>query len=364
MSRIYLSPPDVGPTEREALLRALDSGWVAPAGPELDAFERELAAATGRSHAVALSSGTAALHLALLGLGVGPGDTVFVPTLTFVATANAVRYVGGEPVLLDSEERSWNVDPALVVEELEASARSGRLPAAVLVVDLYGQCADYAEIIVACERHGVPVIEDAAEALGAAYGSAPAGSFGAAAVFSFNGNKIVTTSSGGALVTDDDLLAARARHLANQAREPALHYEHVDLGFNYRMSNLLAALGRAQLAGLATRVRARTDVMIRYREALGEIDGLAFSPEPGWGRPTTGSRASRSTRPSPTRRATMCSLRSARQTSRRVPPGSRCTVSRSTRTRGPGSPESPTGSSITASVCRAAPRSQRSIRTG
>jgi dTDP-4-amino-4,6-dideoxygalactose transaminase len=284
VSRVYLSPPDIGPAERVAVLRALDSGWVAPAGPELDAFEHELAEFTGRTHAVALSSGTAALHLALLGLDVGRGDEVLVPTLTFVASANAVRYVGAQPVFLDSEDRSWNIDPTLVVEVLDASARGSRLPAAVVTVDLYGRCADYSEIVAACEFHGVPIVEDAAEALGASCGSAPAGSFGAAATLSFNGNKIITTSGGGALVTDDARLAERARHLATQAREPVIHYEHVDLGFNYRMSNLLAALGRAQLAGLPTRIEARAKVMGLYREALGGVAGLSFAPEPEWGR--------------------------------------------------------------------------------
>ena len=283
--RIYLSPPEVGPADRAAVLRALDSGWVAPAGPELDAFERELAEATGRTHAVALSSGTAALHLALLGLNVGPGDTVLVPTLTFVASANAVRYVGAEPVFLDSEDRSWNVDPGLVAEQLDELARVGQLPAAVMTVDLYGQCADYVPIIAACEHHGVPIVADAAEALGASYKSAPAGSFGAAATLSFNGNKIITTSGGGALVTDDERLAERARHLSTQAREQKIHYEHIDVGFNYRMSSLLAALGRAQLDELATRVKARTEVMRYYRNALGDVAGLTFAPEPAWGTP-------------------------------------------------------------------------------
>lgn len=284
MTRIYLSPPDVGPPEREAVLRALDSGWVAPTGPELEAFEEELAQATGRVHAVALSSGTAALHLALLGVGVGPGDEVLVPTLTFVASANAVRYVGAEPVFLDSEERSWNVDPALVAKALDTGARTGRLPAAVVTVDLYGRCADYGAIVSVCEQHGVPLVEDAAEALGASCGASPAGSFGAAGILSFNGNKIITTSGGGALVTDDEQLATRARHLATQAREDAVHYEHVDLGFNYRMSNILAALGRAQLAGLAGRIARRSEVEARYRAALEGIDGITFAPDPPWGR--------------------------------------------------------------------------------
>jgi len=253
-------------------------------GPELDLFECELAEATGREFAVALSSGTAALHLALLGLGVGPGDEVIVPTLTFVASANAVRYVGAQPVFLDSEHRSWNLDPALLVEVLDASDRVGRLPAAVIAVDLYGRCANYPEIVAACGRYGVAVVEDAAESLGATCGNARAGSFGTAGTLSFNGNKIITTSGGGALVTDNAHFAEQARHLASQAREPAIHYEHVRLGFNYRMSNLLAALGRAQLSSLSSRIEARRTVLNRYQAALQDVVGISFAPEPPWGR--------------------------------------------------------------------------------
>ena len=201
MSRIYLSPPDVGPAENERLLAALDSGWVAPLGPEVDGFERELAAVTGRSHGVALSSGTAALHLALIEAGVAPGDRVLVSDLTFAATANAVRYVGAEPVFVDSETASWNMDPDLLAEALTHGGY-----AAALVVDLYGQCADYDRILPALEDAGVTLIEDAAEALGSTYRDSPAGSFGAAAALSFNGNKIITTSGGGALVTDSEAL--------------------------------------------------------------------------------------------------------------------------------------------------------------
>jgi dTDP-4-amino-4,6-dideoxygalactose transaminase len=256
---------------------------VAPAGPDLEAFEAEVAAQAGRRHAVALVSGTAALHLALIAAGVGPGDEVIVPTLTFVAGANAVAYVGARPCFLDSEDVSWNLDPALLEAELGRRARSGALPAAVMAVDLYGQCADYARIAPICEQHGIVLVEDSAEALGATHRDGPAGSFGVSAAFSFNGNKIITTSGGGMLVTDDEQIAARVRHLATQAREPVVHYEHRELGFNYRMSNVLAALGRAQLASLGERVERRRAIAGRYREALASIDGVHFAPEAPWG---------------------------------------------------------------------------------
>jgi pyridoxal phosphate-dependent aminotransferase EpsN len=283
VTRIYLSPPDIGEADRVAVLRALDSGWVAPAGPELPAFESELAAATGRAHAVALASGTAALHLALVVLGVQRGDEVLVPTLTFVASANAVRYVNARPTLVDSESRSWNVDPELIAQTLEDRRRSGRPPAAVMSVDLYGRTADYGRLLPICAEYGAPLIADAAEALGASCDRRPAGAFGVAAVLSFNGNKIITTSGGGALVTDDDQLAARVRHLSTQAREPDVHYEHTEVGFNYRMSNVLAALGRAQLATLEERVARRSAIEARYRLALEDLAGVAFAPEPSWG---------------------------------------------------------------------------------
>ena len=247
MSRLYLSPPDVGPAEREALLAAFDGGWIAPVGPDVDAFERAVADVAGVGHAAAVSSGTAALHLALLLSGVGPGDEVIVPTLTFVATANAVGYVGARPVFVDSDPATWQIDPHLVAEAIDERARRGRRPAAVITVDLYGQCADADPIAEVCAAHGIVVIEDAAEALGATYRGRPAGSLAPIGVFSFNGNKVITTSGGGMLVSDDGELVARARHLATQAREPVVHYEHVEIGFNYRLSNLLAALGRAQL---------------------------------------------------------------------------------------------------------------------
>mgnify|MGYP003326838471 CR=1 FL=1 len=287
MSRIYLSPPEVGPEERRMLLEAFDSNWIAPLGPDVDAFEAELAARVAMPHAVALSSGTAALHLALLLAGVGAGDEVLVPSFTFIATANAATYVGAVPVFIDCAADTWTVDPGLVAEELERRAAAGCLPAALVTVDLYGQSCDYDALTEACDRFGVPIIEDAAEALGTTYRGVPCGAFGRMAAFSFNGNKIITTSGGGMLVTPSAEEAARARYLATQAREPFPHYEHTTVGFNYRLSNLLAALGRAQLAGLDHRITRRRRIQERYRAALGGIEGVTFMPiapygEPNW----------------------------------------------------------------------------------
>jgi len=286
MTRILLSPPEVGDAERQCLLEAFDSNWIAPVGPDLDAFERELAEVVAVPHAAALSSGTAALHLALRLVGVGAGDEVIVPSLTFVATAAAAIYLGAHPVLVDSDPASWNIDPDLLADELSAAARRGQLPAAVIAVDLYGQCADYERIVPLCARYGVPLIEDAAEALGATYRGRPAGGFGAAGVFSFNGNKIITTSGGGMLVSDDEALVDRARRLASQARVPVVHYQHDEIGYNYRLSNLLAALGRAQLRSLPDKVRRKRAIYDRYAEALGDLPGLEMMPLDPAGEPT------------------------------------------------------------------------------
>jgi len=283
VTRIYLSPPHLTGRERELLAEALESNWIAPLGPQVDAFEAELAAACGVGHAAALSSGTAALHLALLLAGVGPGDEVWVSDLTFVASANAAVYCGARPVFVDADPATWTIDPALVAEELGRAARSGRLPRALVAVDLYGQCCDYDRLEAVCAEHGVALIEDAAEALGASYRGRPAGSFGRCAVLSFNGNKIITTSGGGALISDDSELAARARLLASQAREPAPHYEHEVVGYNYRLSNLLAAVGRGQLATLGERVAARRRNFAFYRQRLGDLPGIDFMPEAGYG---------------------------------------------------------------------------------
>jgi len=282
--RIYLSPPHVGDLERRFLMDAFDSNWLAPLGPHVDAFEREFAAVVGVPHAVALSSGTAALHLSLVALGIGAGDEVLVSTLTFAATANAVTYVGARPVFLDASPATWTLDPDLVEQEFADRAKRGRLPSAVIAVDLYGQCCDYARIAAACERHGVPLVEDAAEALGASNGGRSAGAFGRCAAFSFNGNKIITTSGGGMLVSHSRTLVDRARHLATQARDPAPHYEHSSVGFNYRMSNLLAAVGRAQLQTLEDKIACRRAIRLRYERELSPLGGLEFLGEAQYGR--------------------------------------------------------------------------------
>lgn len=286
MKRIYLSPPHLSGLEAQFLQEALESGWIAPLGPQVEAFEREFAQAVGTSYALALSSGTAALHLALILAGVGPGDEVVVSTLTFAASAFPVLYLGARPVFADSERSSWNMDPALLAEFLEARGKRGKLPKAVVLVHLYGQSADIAPIRALCEAYGVILIEDAAEALGATYQGRTPGTFGRMGIYSFNGNKIITTSGGGMLVSDDGALIARARKLATQAREPVPWYEHVEVGYNYRMSNLLAAVGRAQLRTLEERVEARRRIFQRYLEALSDLPGIRFQPEAPWGRHT------------------------------------------------------------------------------
>jgi dTDP-4-amino-4,6-dideoxygalactose transaminase len=278
VTRIYLSPPDLAGTELTMLADAVESNWIAPLGPHVDAFEAEIAARVDVPHALALSSGTAALHLALEVMGVRRGDDVWVSTLTFVATANAVCYAGATPVFVDSEPTSWNLDPALLAQALDDAARVGRLPKVVIAVDLYGQCADLEPIVGACHRHGVLVIEDAAEALGATYHGRPAGSFGDLSVLSFNGNKIITTSGGGMLLGRRKDWLDRARYLSTQARSAARHYEHEAIGYNYRMSNLLAAVGRAQLSDLDRRVAARRTTNLAYRAALPEWQFLSEAP--------------------------------------------------------------------------------------
>jgi len=285
-ARVYLSAPDLAGDELAMLSDAIASGWIAPLGPHVEAFEREMCERIGTPHALALSSGTAALHLALLVLDVQPDEHVWTSTLTFAATANAIRYVGAIPVFVDSERKSWNMDPELLVAALHQAGRERRLPKAVIAVDLYGQCADYEPIVEACKRHGVWLIEDAAEALGATYGGRAAGSFGDLAIFSFNGNKIITTSGGGMLVGRRKEWIDRARYLATQARQPVVHYEHTEVGYNYRLSNLLAAIGRAQLADLDRRVEKRRTINSRYRERLGDMAGLSFMPEAPSGRST------------------------------------------------------------------------------
>ncbi len=272
--------------EQQFVQEVFASNWIAPLGPQVDAFEAEFAAAVGAPYALALSSGTAALHLALILAGVGPGDEVLVSTLTFSASANPVVYLGGRPVFIDSERTSWNLDPALVCETIERKARQGKLPKAVIPVHLYGQSADLDPILEVCNRYGIPVIEDAAEALGATYKGRAPGTFGMMGAFSFNGNKIITTSGGGMLVSADKGLIDHARKLATQARDPAPHYQHSEIGYNYRMSNLLAAVGRGQLRVLEERVRRKREIFDAYRGLLGDLPGIVFMPEAPWGRCT------------------------------------------------------------------------------
>ena len=282
--RVYLSPPDVGTKERELVLAAIDSNWVAPIGPDLDAFEVDLGRASGRRCAVGLSSGTAGLHLCLVASGIERGDLVAVSTFTFVATANAVMYCGAEPVFIDCSDETWNLDPSLLEHAFVEAIAGGKRIKAVVAVDLYGQCCDYEAIEELCDRYGAILISDAAESLGARAFGRQSGSFGRAAVFSFNGNKIITTSGGGMVVTDDVELAARIRFLSTQAREVSPHYEHEVIGYNYRLSNLLAAFGRGQVATLSDKVAARGEVLARYRAAFATLP-VEFMPIPAWSEP-------------------------------------------------------------------------------
>lgn len=285
--RIPLSAPHLSGGELSAFAAALETNWLAAVGPDVDAFEEEFAVSQGSAAALATASGTSALHLALRVLGVGPGDEVLVSTLTFCASVNPIIYLGATPVFVDSDATSWNMDAGLLVEELERRGTSGRLPAAVVVVHLYGQLANMTPIMAACERWGVPIVEDAAEALGAttrATGEARcAGTIGTLGIFSFDGSKVITTSTGGMLVSQRPELIDHARKLARQAREPVVHYEHEEMGYNYRLSNLLAAVGRAQLRVLPDRVAARQAVFGWYDRALAGIPGVNLQQEADWG---------------------------------------------------------------------------------
>ena len=282
--RIYLSPPHLDGRERELLMQAYDSNWITTLGPHVDAFENEICQKIGIKHAAALSSGTAALHLSLLMLGVGQGDEVLCSDLTFAASANAIIYLGARPIFIDSDRATWNMDPVLLERELTDCARKGKIPKAVVVVDLYGQCADYDPIIKLCLKYRIPIVEDAAEALGATYNGDFAGKFGEMGLFSFNGNKIITTSGGGMLVSDHEEYIRRARFLSQQARDPAPHYEHSQIGYNYRMSNLLAAVGRAQLESLDRKVEKKRSINAFYRDAFSGLPGVEFMPEAIYGK--------------------------------------------------------------------------------
>jgi len=280
--RIYLSVPHMGPNEEHYVREAFASNWLSTVGANLDEFERAFSARIGQP-CVALSSGTAAMHLGLRLLGVGPGDEVLVSDLTFVASVNPIRYLGAEPVLVDSDRASWNMDPALLAKALDERAVRGRLPRAVVVVHLYGQAADMDPILGACRRHGVPVLEDAAEAAGTLYMARPAGSMGDVNVFSFNGNKIITTTSGGMLASPRTGWVEKARFWSQQARDPRVEYHHTEVGYNYRMSNVLAGIGRGQLEVLDERVAQRRAVAFRYRDAFEDLQGLELMPQVAYG---------------------------------------------------------------------------------
>jgi pyridoxal phosphate-dependent aminotransferase EpsN len=284
MKPILLSTPHMGDDESTFVQAAFDTNWIAPVGPHVDAFEKEFCQVVNVGHAAALSSGTAALHLALRLLGIEPGDEVFCSTLTFIATASPITYLGGKPVFIDSDRTSWNMNPELLKAALAQRARVGKLPKAVVLVHLYGQSADIAPILEACQQYEVLLIEDAAEALGATYKEKSPGTFGQIGIYSFNGNKIITTSGGGMLVSEDADLVAKARFLATQARDPAAHYQHSEIGYNYRLSNVLAGIGRGQLRVLSERVAARRRNFEIYQQALGGLPGIEFMPEATFGR--------------------------------------------------------------------------------
>lgn len=282
MKRILLSVPHMSGHELPFVSEAFSSNWLSTVGPHINDFEREFGERFG-VHALAVGSGTAAIHLGLRALGVGPGDRVFCSDLTFVASANPIRYLGAIPVFIDSDQDTWNMDPHLLRLALEASAARHRLPKAVVVVHLFGQCADMDPILEVCNRFGVPVLEDAAEALGATYKTRPAGTMGSLAAFSFNGNKIITTSGGGMLVSKDSEAIAKARYWATQARDPGLAYNHSELGYNYRLSNVLAGIGRGQLRVLDERVRQRREIAFRYFRAFEDVLRLTPMPQAAYG---------------------------------------------------------------------------------
>jgi dTDP-4-amino-4,6-dideoxygalactose transaminase len=280
MQRIYLSSPHMSGHEMKYIKEAFDQNWVAPLGPNVDAFEESVARYCGVKDAAALNSGTSAIHLALIILGVTPRDEVITSSFTFSATVNPIVYLGATPVLIDSESGTWNMDPGLLETAVTERVKKGKLPKAILIVHLYGMPANMKEIMNIADRYGIPVVEDAAEALGSSYMGKPLGSFGKMGVLSFNGNKIITTSGGGALISDDDSLIKKARFLATQARDQALHYQHSQVGYNYRMSNVLAGIGRGQMEVINERVSRRRQIFFFYKQNLEKIDGITLVEEP------------------------------------------------------------------------------------
>lgn len=277
--RIFLSAPHMTGNEQKYISEAFESNWIAPMGANVNQFEAEMAAYSTTAAAAALSSGTAAIHLALQLIGVGKGDRVFCSSLTFVASANPILYAGAEPIFIDSEEETWNMSAWALQKAFAAAEQEGKLPRAVIVVHIYGQSARMDELTAICDHYGVPIIEDAAESLGSTYKGKKTGSLGDYGIFSFNGNKIITTSGGGMLVSNDRRGIAKARFLASQAKDEAPYYEHSRVGYNYRMSNVLAGIGRAQLEAIELRVSARREVYSRYYAALGGHPAVKFQPE-------------------------------------------------------------------------------------
>ena len=284
--RIYLSPPHLSGRELRYVEDAFSSNWIAPLGPHVDGFEADLAECLGVNGVAVLTSGTAAMHLALHLEGIGRSDAVFCSALTFAATANPILYLEAEPIFIDVEPETWNMSPQALKEALEEAEKEDRLPKVVIVVNLYGQSADMEPLLELCKKYGATLVEDAAESLGATYKGKASGSFGKFGILSFNGNKIITTSGGGALVSGDLEALQRARYLASQARLPARHYEHAEVGYNYRMSNILAGIGRAQLEVLEERVKARRAIFERYRTAFSGLEGFNFMPEAAFGHST------------------------------------------------------------------------------
>lgn len=284
--RIFLSPPHMSGQELEFVKQAFESNYIAPLGPHVDAFEKEFAAMVGTPHSTAVSSGTAAMHLAMRLLGVGRGDMVLAPSFTFIGGVSPATYLGAEISFVDSDRTSWNLDPDLLAEELSYRDMEGRLPKAVITADILGQPADLDRILATCDQYHVPVVSDTAEALGAMYKGRHAGSGAALIVYSFNGNKIITTSGGGMLASEDGALIEKARFLSQQARDAATHYEHTQIGYNYRMSNIVAAIGRGQLQVLNERVERKRWIFDYYRKALAAIPGVEFMPEAPYGRAT------------------------------------------------------------------------------
>lgn len=279
-SPIFLSSPHIGDNEIQFVNEAFDTNWIAPLGPNVEMFEKEFAEKVGCKYALSLSSGTAALHLAMIALNVGRDDIVFCSSLTFVASANPILYQGATPVFIDSEPETWNMSPPALARALEKYEKLGKKPKAVVIVNLYGQSANMNELMAICDTYGVPVIEDAAESLGATYKGQSSGTFGCLGIYSFNGNKIITTSGGGMLVSDDKKLIDHARFLSTQAKDPANYYLHTQIGYNYRMSNILAGVGRGQLMVLDERVKTRRKIFQMYQEAFNGSDLFEWMPEP------------------------------------------------------------------------------------